>query len=123
LNGMLGSGQREKYETGEEHAHHFIWYQGTCSQRIRSGRPNNQFHVPLWRSKATAWKCAKTSPLTLATKELEVASRQRTVSHFLFQYGILGQKQHNCSPQPTLRYCFPDWRQNRKKSPYHAQNW
>jgi hypothetical protein len=24
LNGMLGSGQREKYETGEEHAHHFI---------------------------------------------------------------------------------------------------
>jgi hypothetical protein len=48
--------------------------------RIRIGRPNSQFRILLWLFMATAWKCAKTSPWSLATKELVVALLQRTVS-------------------------------------------
>jgi hypothetical protein len=41
-------------------------------------------------------------------KELAVASRQRSVSHFLFQQGIFDQKQHDSRPLPTLLFSFPD---------------
>jgi hypothetical protein len=37
-----------------------------------------------------------------ATKELAVASRQRTVSRYVFRQGIVDQKQHECLPPPTL---------------------
>jgi hypothetical protein len=44
---MLSSGQIEKGDTGEdqsqEHAHHFLWNQGDCSQIIYRVRPNSQF--------------------------------------------------------------------------------
>jgi hypothetical protein len=43
----------------------------------------------------------------LRTKELAVASRQRTVSHFLFHQGIFYQKQNDCRPPPTIFSLFP----------------
>jgi hypothetical protein len=62
LNGMLGSGQTKKGETGEgqsqEHAHHFFDIKEDCSQRICPGRPTG------------------------------CVSRLRTVSRFLFHQGI-----------------------------------
>jgi hypothetical protein len=65
LNGMLGSGQTEKHETGEDksqkHAHHCLRHQGDCLQIIRSGGPNSQFRILLWTFMATAWKFGKTS--------------------------------------------------------------
>jgi hypothetical protein len=62
----------------------FFYIKGYYSQRVLPGRPNSQFRILLWRITATAKKCAKTSPWTLVTKELAVASRQRTALHFLF---------------------------------------
>jgi hypothetical protein len=44
----------------------------------------SRFRILLWHVMATVWKCAKTSPQTLATKQLAVASRQCTISHFFF---------------------------------------
>jgi hypothetical protein len=51
----------------------------------------------------TAWKCAKTSPRTLATKELAIASRHCTISHFLFTGEFLTKK-NDCHPPPTLLF-------------------
>jgi hypothetical protein len=52
----------------------FLWHQGDCSERIRTGWPNHQFCILLWCLMATAWKCAKTSPRTFAIKEPAAAS-------------------------------------------------
>jgi hypothetical protein len=48
--------------------------------RIRHGRPNSQIIILLWPFTATTWKCAKTSPRTLAAKELAVCI---TITHHL----------------------------------------
>jgi hypothetical protein len=102
---MLTSGQIKKSETGEEqsqeHANNFLWYQGDSSQRFRHGRPNSRCRMLLWRFMATAWKCVKTSPWVLATKELAVPSRQHTVS-LPFQPGNFWPKEHNCHLLLTL---------------------
>jgi hypothetical protein len=58
---------------------------------------------------ANAWKGEKTLTRTLATEELAVAWRQRTVSYFLFHQGIFYQKWYDCRPAPTPRL-FPRWR-------------
>jgi hypothetical protein len=97
-------------EKSEEHSRNFIWHQGVCSQIVHPGLTSSQFGIILWRFKATAWKCAKPSLQTLATRELAVASRQRTFSHFLFQQIIFYQKQYDCRAQTTLIFSPPDWR-------------
>jgi hypothetical protein len=78
----------ERGKTGEEqsqeYGHHFLWNQRDCSKKNSPSQAKQsipQFHILFT---VTAWKCVKTSPWTLATKELAVTSRQRTVSHILF---------------------------------------
>jgi hypothetical protein len=100
-----------KSETGEaqnqEHAHRFLRHQGDRSHRIPLAMLNNQLYIILRRFTATAWKCAKTSSRTLTTKELAVTSRQRVVSHFHFQQGILDQNQQDCCPHTPYFSLFP----------------
>jgi hypothetical protein len=86
--------QAESGETDEQRDYHCIGHQGNCSQRIPL----------LWRLTAIAWKCAMTSPRTLATKELALASQQ----HFLLHQGILEPQTTWLSSPPTLRFSlFP----------------
>jgi hypothetical protein len=56
-----------------------------------------------------------TSPRTLETTELAVASPQLTVSHLISHRGISDREQYDCRPPPTLLawltfLSFPDWR-------------
>jgi hypothetical protein len=90
-------------ELSQELAHHFLWHQGDCSQRIRPGRPNSIPHCTVTFTK-TLWKWAKTSPQTLSTKELVLLSQQCSDWHFLFQQGRFDQEQHDCCPPPTLHF-------------------
>jgi hypothetical protein len=55
----------QKGETGQEHAHNFLWHQWDCSQTIHPGRPNSQFCILLWHFMVTVWRCVKTLPQTL----------------------------------------------------------
>jgi hypothetical protein len=43
----------------------------------------------------------------MATKELVVASRQRTISHFLFHQGIFDQNNMTIIPHPPYFSLFP----------------
>jgi hypothetical protein len=52
-------------------------------------------------------KFAKTPPWTLTTKELAVASRQRTVPNFLFHQWIFGQTQYHYRLPTNPTYLFP----------------
>jgi hypothetical protein len=49
----------------------------------------------------------KIYPRILATKELAVASRQRTLSHFLVHQGAFDQQQHGCHPHTPYFSLFP----------------
>jgi hypothetical protein len=62
---------------------------GNVQKEFVLAAQSSQFHILLWCFTATVWKCATTLPRTLTTKELAVASRQSTVSHFLFHQGFL----------------------------------
>jgi hypothetical protein len=110
FNGMLGSGEAGKGETGEkqsqDHAHHFPWHHEVCSQRILSGRPNSQFLILLWRFTATAWIFVKTSTRNLGTKTGSCI----TTTHLTlpFSLGNYDKKQQDCRPTPNKPFSvFP----------------
>jgi hypothetical protein len=73
--------------------------------------PNSQCHILLFHFTATVWKFAKTAPWTLVTKELAVASQQRTISHFLSHQGFFLPKTTLLSfPIHPTFLRSPDWR-------------
>jgi hypothetical protein len=62
-----------------------------CDALRRLREKLRRLHLKLWRQKN--W--------------LDAASQQRTVSHFLFHWGIFYQKQHDYRYPPTIIYLFP----------------
>jgi hypothetical protein len=103
VHGKSKIAETEKFETGEEqsqeHAHNFFYIKGIAHKEfVLAGQTvSSVYHCDiLWWLHET-----KTSPRILVTKELAVASRQFTISHFLFHLGIFDPKQHDCHPPPT----------------------
>jgi hypothetical protein len=138
LHGKSKLTETKKDETGEEqsqeHDHHKTetveeqskekgWHQWYHSQRICLSRPNRQFRILQWRFKATAWKCAETSPRTLVTKELDVAAQKRSVSHFLFHKRVLNQKQNNITAVPHPSYFSAFLIEDKTVKPSFWHNW
>jgi hypothetical protein len=72
------------------------------ARSIVPNRPNCEFRVLLWRFAATAWKRAKTSPLTLVGIDLAASSWQRPVSHFRPHPAVSGEIRNGCHPPPTV---------------------
>jgi hypothetical protein len=70
LNGKFWTHQDPKrwgrWRAKLKHTHNFLWYPGDCSQRPCPDRSGTQFRILLWCFTATAWKCEKTSPKTVA---------------------------------------------------------
>jgi hypothetical protein len=62
-------------------------------------------------------KFVKTSPRTLMTKEVTVASPQRTVTHFLFHQGIFNER-HDFRPQLTLRFSVSPIEDTTERAPF-----
>jgi hypothetical protein len=98
--------ETEKGETGkeqsQEHAHHFIWLQADCPQRIRPGRPNNQSLILLWfvwllhenvrRLRSELWR----------HKNWLFDSRSFQTSFFAREF-FFYHKEHDCRPPPNYR--------------------
>jgi hypothetical protein len=84
--------------------------QGDCSQRIRSGRPNSKFRILLWRSMATAWKCAETSP---GTRRQKIGSCITTTDRLTLPFSKENFWRKtiwlSSTTYPTF-LCFSDWR-------------
>jgi hypothetical protein len=91
--------EAKRVETGEEQSHEYAHH---LSQRIGPGRPNSQFHILMWCFTAIAWKCGKTTPRTLVTKELAVASRQHRLTLPFSAGNFFYQEQHDFLPPSTL---------------------
>jgi hypothetical protein len=110
VNSILGSGQTEKCETGEEqsqeHAHHFIWHQGDCSQGIRPGRKSDQFHI--------LWNILRQQRDIVWIIHTEIWWRKRAVTSWhsspFSTRELFDQKWHDCLLPPILLSCFPDRR-------------
>jgi hypothetical protein len=71
---------------------------------------------------ANAWECAKTSPRTLATKELAVSSRQSSISHFLFTSTFFLPKRLRLSSPPTLLFAVSPMEEKTER-PQFWHNW
>jgi hypothetical protein len=84
----------------------FFDIKGIVHREFSLAGQNSQFRILLWRFTATAWKCAKTSPRTLATKEVVVASWQPTISFFTREF--FSEKQHDCRHVPNSPHP-PTW--------------
>jgi hypothetical protein len=83
-------------------------------QKILPGRPSSEFRTLLWSFTATAWKCANTSPRTLGTRELAVAS--------FFTREFCDQKQYDCHPPPTLIFSVSP-NEDKTERPLFGLNW
>jgi hypothetical protein len=76
------------------------WSTGPTGQTVNYGFYCESFVT-------TAWKRAKTSPLTLARTDLDASPWQRPVSYFRPHPAVSGEIQNGCHPPPTV---FPWFR-------------
>jgi hypothetical protein len=111
LYGMSELIETENSETGEEHAHHFHSHQGECSQRLRPGRPNSQFHIPLWHFDSNCMKVCEDFYPNFGDKWTGCCIMTTRCLTLPFSPGNFWPKttwlsSHN---YPTF-LCFPNWR-------------
>jgi hypothetical protein len=98
---MLGSGHTEKGETGDEqsqeHVHHLL--------RQGAERKKKEFVLACQQSGVLHRLSQNVRRLRSELwQQSIVASRHRTVTHFLLHQGILDQNQHDYCPPPALYF-------------------
>jgi hypothetical protein len=96
----------KKGETGEEHVYH-LDIKGTVHKKNSSWQAKQSIPHTSVTFYGDCVKVCEDLSRTLATEELAVATRQRTVSQFLFHQEFLFIKTNMTVPHPPYVSLFP----------------